>query len=151
MADFKLAIPIVLANEGGLTDDPKDPGGLTNFGISRRSYPDVDIRNLTRDGAAAIYLRDFWKFDAVQSQTVANKIFDMYVNMKHSAIRILQACLLMTPDGIWGPGTCAAVNAAGEGLLVPYKLALAKHYTNLTIANPALSKFLGGWLRRANG
>jgi lysozyme family protein len=149
MADFNLAIDTVLTNEGGLVDNPSDPGGLTNFGISQRSYPTVDIRNLTRETAAAIYQRDFWHYDAVQLQPMATKIFDMSVNMGHAAIRILQTCLGVTVDGIWGPGTCAAVNAAGDSLLSDYRLALGRHYQNLVLANPALAQFLKGWLRRA--
>ena len=81
MADFNIAIETVLANEGGICNVSGDPGGLTNFGISQRSYPNVDIRNLTRDAAAAIYRRDFWHYDAVESQLMATKIFDMAVNM----------------------------------------------------------------------
>ena len=150
MSDFNLAIAVVLANEGGLVDNPSDPGGLTNFGISQRSYPDVDIRNLTRDGAAAIYLRDFWHYDGVTNQALANKIFDMSVNMGHTAIRILQNCLGITMDGVWGPSTCIAVNAAmGDSLLNDYRLALSRHYQALVLANPALAQFLHGWLRRA--
>ena len=149
MADFNLAIPVVLANEGGLVDNPSDPGGLTNFGISQRSYPNVDIRALTPEMAADIYRRDYWKFDAVDSQALCTKIFDMYVNMGHSAVRILQTCLGVTADGLWGPGTCAAVNAAGDDLLNTYRQALAQHYQNLVLANPALAQFLHGWLRRA--
>lgn len=149
MADFNLAIGTVLANEGGVVNNENDPGGLTNFGISQRSYPNVDIRNLTPDAAAAIYRRDFWHYDDVQSQAMATKIFDMSVNMGHTAIRILQTCLGITEDGLWGPGTCAAVNAAGDNLLNAYRAALAQHYQNLVLANPALAQFLTGWLRRA--
>jgi len=149
MSDFNLAILVVLANEGGLVDNPSDPGGLTNFGISQRSYPNVDIRNLTRDYAAAIYRRDFWHYDAVQSQALATKIFDMNVNMGRDAIFILQGCLGITADGLWGPATCAAVNAAADGLLNAYRQALAQHYRHLALINPALAKFLTGWLRRA--
>ena len=47
--------------EGGLTNNPADPGGLTNFGICQRSYPNLDIKNLTRAQAAEIYERDYWK------------------------------------------------------------------------------------------
>src|SRR5262245_7285211 len=62
MADhnFERAIPILLEEEGGLVDNPKDPGGLTKYGISQRSYPHVDIRALTPEAASAIYARDFW-------------------------------------------------------------------------------------------
>ena len=152
MADFNLAIPVVLANEGGLVDNANDPGGLTNFGISQRSYPNVDIRNLTRDAASAIYQRDFWHYDAVQSQAMATKIFDMSVNMGHTAIAILQRCVSVPADGLWGPTTCAAVNtvnAAMPGLLDEYKMELANHYRNIVLAKPEMAQFLQGWLRRA--
>lgn len=54
------AISFVLAHEGGYVDDPRDSGGETNWGISKRSYPNVDIKNLTRNQAIGIYERDFW-------------------------------------------------------------------------------------------
>ena len=55
MTLFDIAIDFVLSQENGLADDPKDPGGITNFGISLRSYPDLGadgIRSLTRSAAA---------------------------------------------------------------------------------------------------
>ena len=60
MADFNKAIPIILAHEGGWVDDPADPGGETNMGISKRSYPKENIRGMTRERAAQIYRKDFW-------------------------------------------------------------------------------------------
>ena len=152
MADFNIAIETVLANEGGICNVSGDPGGLTNFGISQRAYPNVDIRNLTRDAAAAIYRRDFWRYDAVLSQPVATKLFDMSVNMGHTAIAILQRCVSVPADGLWGPTTCAAVNtvnAAMPGLLDEYKMELANHYRNIVLAKPEMAQFLQGWLRRA--
>ena len=152
MADFNIAIETVLANEGGICNVSGDPGGLTNFGISQRSYPAVAIRSLTPATAAAIYHRDFWHYDEITNQALANKIFDMSVNMGHTAISILQRCVSVTPDGIWGPATCAATNAvdaAMPGLLDEYKMELANRYRNLVLANPALAQFLNGWLKRA--
>ena len=49
-SSFDLAIPIVLENEGGYINDPNDPGGETKYGISKRSYPALDIKNLTVAG-----------------------------------------------------------------------------------------------------
>jgi uncharacterized protein YgiM (DUF1202 family) len=60
-SDWQKAITFVLRWEGGLADNPNDPGGLTNFGISQRSYHDLDIRNLTKEQAVAIYERDYWQ------------------------------------------------------------------------------------------
>lgn len=59
--DWERAIAFVLRWEGGYVNDPNDPGGETNMGISKRSYPDVDIANLKRDQAVAIYQRDYWQ------------------------------------------------------------------------------------------
>ena len=46
--------------EGGYVNDPDDPGGETNFGISKKTYPKVDIKNLTKERARAIYKKDYW-------------------------------------------------------------------------------------------
>src|ERR1039458_5408099 len=105
MADFNLAISIVLTNEGGLVDDPNDPGGLTNYGISKASYPNLDIKNLTVAQATAIYLRDFWLFGGIVNQAVATKLFDAYVNMRHDAIKIAQGIVGAVVDGGYGVHT----------------------------------------------
>jgi lysozyme family protein len=60
MNDFEQAIELLLAIEGGYVNDPDDPGGETKYGISKRSYPHLDIENLTVEEAKAIYHRDFW-------------------------------------------------------------------------------------------
>lgn len=149
MADFNLAIPVILENEGGYVNDPNDPGGETKYGISKRSYPNVDITNLTVAEASAIYLRDFWLFGGITDQSVATKLFDAYVNMKHTAIRIMQSLLQVTPDGSYGKQTEAAINTQPDELLERYRAALAQHYRNLVDKNPADAEFLKGWLRRA--
>jgi lysozyme family protein len=59
-AEFTYAVNEVLRSEGGLVNDPADPGGLTNYGISQRAYPGVDIAKLTKEEAIAIYYRDYW-------------------------------------------------------------------------------------------
>lgn len=55
-----MAVGITLGFEGGYSNDSVDPGGETNFGISKRAHPEVNVRNLTRDQAAAIYKTDYW-------------------------------------------------------------------------------------------
>lgn len=51
---------MVLELEGGYVNHPDDPGGETKYGISRRAYPSVDIKNLTEETAARIYKTDYW-------------------------------------------------------------------------------------------
>jgi lysozyme family protein len=152
MSSFELAIETVLANEGGYSFIASDPGGETNFGISKRSYPALDIKNLTREEAVQIYRRDFWKYDNVLDQRVATKIFDASVNMGHSAIFLLQELVLQVvkPDGLWGPVTEEAINRMdANALLLLYKARLRQHYLDIVANKPEDEKFLNGWLRRA--
>jgi len=60
MNSFDAALKLILAHEGGYVNDPRDPGGETAYGISRRAYPNVNIRALTPESAGAIYKRDYW-------------------------------------------------------------------------------------------
>jgi lysozyme family protein len=103
--NFDQAFDRLFGNEGGYVDNPADPGGETNFGISKRSYPDVDIKNLTRDGAKAIYLRDFWQpLDADHLDGgVIFQVFDFAVNSGiQTAIRKLQKAIGVADDGHFG-------------------------------------------------
>lgn len=85
---FSYALGVVLESEAGYVNDPRDPGGETNFGISKRSYPDLDIAALTREDAAAIYRRDY--FDAIGANNLPPALavvgFDIAVN--HGAGRL---------------------------------------------------------------
>lgn len=158
---FTDQIPKTLAFEGGYGDDPADPGGETNFGISKAAYPDVDIANLTEDDAIAIYHRDYWLHPHIDQlpDSVAGKVFDMAVNMGPvTAIRLWQRTLNdlgTTPplvlDGRIGPATIKASNDIDQtGCLGEYKQALVDHYMDIIDAHPAMAKFQRGWLRRAN-
>jgi len=88
---FLPAYQIIVGIEGGYSNDPRDPGGETKFGISKRAYPDLDIASLTLEQAQQIYLRDYW--DACGCDTMtwerALCVFDMAVNQGQSAARAL--------------------------------------------------------------
>lgn len=60
MSNFESAFGIIVGIEGGYVNDPKDPGGETKYGISKRRYPNEDIKNLTIERAQFLYQRDFW-------------------------------------------------------------------------------------------
>jgi len=104
--DFESAIDRVLSHEGGYVNNPADPGGETQWGISKRSYPDVDIKTLTRDGAKKLYRRDFW--DPVASQihddALMYQVLDAAVNHgMGNSVRFIQRALGLADDGHWGP------------------------------------------------
>lgn len=60
MSFFDAAFSVIVGEEGGYVNDPQDPGGETRWGISKRAYPNLDIKSLTLDEAKAIYRRDYW-------------------------------------------------------------------------------------------
>lgn len=118
---FDRAFEHVIAVEGGLVEHPADPGGLTKYGISQRSYPGEDVRNLTLSRAKELYRRDFW--DRVRGDelppAVAICLFDYAVNSGVSqAIRTFQRCLGVVADGVFGPATLAAARAREPRSLV---------------------------------
>lgn len=110
MIDFDTAFARLLGNEGGYCDVPGDPGGETNWGISKRSYPSVDIKALTRDQAKEIYRRDFWEPLGNAPGAIKFQVFDFAVNSgMQTAIRKLQAAIGVADDGHWGPMSAAAL------------------------------------------
>lgn len=156
---FEKAIKYVLQNEGGYVFDEDDPGGETNYGISKRSYPNLDIKHLTLKDAKKIYFCDFWhkgRFEEIEDDTVATQVFDLSVNMGiRPAITILQRALRsvginVLEDGVIGPQTLSAVsNSEPRSLLAAIKSEAAGYYRMIVCNKPGQAKFLNGWLNRA--
>jgi len=119
----------------------------------------LDIANLTRENAIAIYYRDFYAkygYDRLRDEAVATKVFDMAVNMgPATAHRLLQEALVflghdIAVDGILGPQTLAAANRADpRRLLQVLRWLAAHHYYRIAAKRPQSRAFLLGWLRRA--
>ncbi|MBV1775307.1 hypothetical protein KSF73_06225 [Burkholderiaceae bacterium DAT-1] len=159
MADFQPAVIKTIAREGGdrYTETPGDTGGGTKYGISKRAYPELDIRNLTQNQAESIYRRDYWdliKGDQLTAQAVAENLFDTAVNMGVSrAVKLAQMVLGIKPeDGKLGPHTLDAINAADPNrFLADFTLAKVARYVAICNKDRGQSKFLLGWLNRAMG
>lgn len=156
---FSSIVRWIFAHEGGYVNDPVDPGGETNYGISKRSYPNEDIRGLTIDRAAAIYYADWWKryhIYRLESDRVAAKVLDACVNVgPRTGIKLLQMAIkrcgnAIQVDGHIGPETSKAANMCEAGRLAA-ELAdlLAAYYIEKVKAHPERRKYLNGWLRRA--
>lgn len=145
---FDTLIDRVLSNEGGYVFNAQDPGGETKFGIAKRSYPDVDIKNLTRGQAIEIYRRDFWlrvSGDQLPS-AFAFQALDAAVNHGiGNAVRWMQRAAGVADDGVIGPMTIAAVQAASPADLVLLFLAeRLSFYTKLK----TFDEFGRGWSNR---
>jgi lysozyme family protein len=147
-ANFERAIPILLEEEGGLVDNPRDPGGLTNYGISQRSYPHVDIRALTPASAAAIYARDFWPACGADKLPwpLCSFVFDHCVNAGSvAAIKCLQRAAHVNADGQLGPLTLGAVDRLNlRTLCRQFNVERCRYYTSLE----GFPTFGLGWLGR---
>ena len=174
---FDAAVATVLAHEGGFVDDPADPGGATNWGVSLRFARSAgaqinfdidhdgdvdadDIRQMPRETAIEVYRLDWWNRYGFAAhplpQAVAVKTFDTAINMgARRAIRILQECCTdagrpVAEDGILGAQTAAAAEACdAAALLADYRRRQAGLYQMIARNNPDQHLFLAGWLKRA--
>lgn len=148
---FDTYIDRVLSHEGGYVNDSRDPGGETKFGIAKRSYPNVDIRNLTREGAIEIYRRDFWA--RVQGDRLprafAFQALDAAVNHGiGNAVRWMQRAAGVADDGVVGPITLAAVaRTEPADLVLAFNAERLEFYAKLT----TFDVFGRGWTRRVAG
>lgn len=146
---FDKAIEIILHEEGGYVNDPKDPGGETKYGISKRSYPNVDIKNLTVEQAKTIYKKDYWdtsKCNDILNDDIKLLHFDTAVNMGvGTAIKTLQTACGVTSDGVFGEGTKKATINCDKN---KYFTSRMNKYLSICEKTPTSYKFLKGWLSR---
>lgn len=167
MATFDKAITITLQHEGGLSDNPKDPGSITNFGISftflknfnPAATPD-DIRNLTIDKAKNIYRFEFWdknRYGQINNQSLANQLFDLCVNIGPGMANICMQRAInyanrssLVEDGILGSKTLDAINQLNSVLILQSALRrqAVDYYKQLVANNPKLTIFIKGWIDR---
>ena len=166
----------IVAREGGFVNDPDDPGGATNFGVTihtlRRLRPGQrvtvqDVRALTREQAIEIYIDHYFTRPRIAElpEPLWASVFDMYVNSGANAVRILQRLFVqmgqqVVVDGVIGPQTIAAAHRAFDmapaHLVDAYGIARRDYYYSIADHRPASRKFArrrdggkGGWITRA--
>lgn len=162
MSDFPQAYEAMIIHEGGyvLHTVPGDRGGMTYAGISRRAHPEwPGWRTLDAGGkpeaeqVRAWYRATYWdrlRLDEVESQRIARTIFDFAVNAGiGTAARLAQIIVGATPDGVIGPRTLDALNAADpERFALAYALAKIARYRDIVTRDRSQEKFLLGWINR---
>lgn len=155
----------IVAREGGYVDDPDDPGGATNYGVTigtlRRLDRDLDgdgvvtkadLKRLTAGQAADIFVEHYFRRPRIDAlpESLHASVFDMYVNSGANAVKILQRLLVamripVAIDGIIGPQTIAAAAraqaAAPDHLADAYGIARRNYYYALADRRPASRKF----------
>lgn len=147
MTSFDTAFDRLMGNEGGYVNNVRDPGGETNWGISKRSYPNVDIKNLTRDQAKEIYHMDFWiACGKSLDDGVMFQVFDAAVNHgMQTAIRMLQRAVGAADDGHWGPVSQSCYEKLSESDAILRFLAERLDFMTKLLNWDAFGK---GWARR---
>jgi hypothetical protein len=156
---FDEAIKFVLKNEGLYSNDVDDAGGETKFGISKRSYPNLDIKNLSVEKAKKIYKKDFWEnqnYKNIKNKELAIKVFDLAVNIGISrANKLIQRSLRsvnkkVEENGILDDIAICLINESdATDLLSALKSEAAGYYRLIVSTKPHRAKYLKGWLNRA--
>ena len=152
--EFFVIVNQTLEEEGGYVNDPDDSGGETNYGISKRAYPELDIFKLTEDDAIDIYWNDYWvrgKCDKVPRK-LQSIYFDMCVNFGISgAIKVLQETARgkgsdIKVDGKIGPNTIRAIKGLSLERVRAFRVL---KFAKIVINKPEQVKFWYGWYRRS--
>jgi lysozyme family protein len=168
MASFDMFLPILLRFEGGYVDDPTDPGGETNKGITMWTFQHCshellgidptsgNLRALTDAQAGLIYKALYWnkiQGDSFASQDLANIVCDFMVNAGTHATKLLQQVMnnmgaALVEDGTIGPAALQALAGFDQVQVYrQYKQGRISYYQALGQKYP---QFVRGWLNRVN-
>lgn len=155
----------IVAREGGYVNDPDDPGGATNHGVTIHTMRQLgldltgdgqitpaDVRALSRDRAVDIYMDRYFHRPRIAElpEILWESVFDMQVNAGANAVKILQRLLTsmghpLTADGVIGPATIRAAHAAAQAapdhLVDAYGIARRNYYFALADRRPASRKY----------
>ncbi|SLN41964.1 putative Peptidoglycan domain protein [Roseivivax jejudonensis] len=155
----------IVSREGGYVNDPDDPGGATNFGVTIGTMARLgldldgdgqvtpsDVKRLTRAQAVTIFLTHYFERPGIGTlpHALQASVFDMYVNAGANAVTILQRLLgqmgwQVAVDGVIGPETrraaAAAQAAAPDHLGDAYGIARRNYYFALADRRPASRKY----------
>jgi lysozyme family protein len=171
MASFQSFLPILLRFEGGFVDDPADPGGATNKGITLQTFhanasqllgvePTLEnLKNLSDVQAATLYKVLYWdraRGDDIGLQPLADLLVDFYVNAGGNAFKVLQQVLNnlgtqppLAVDGGMGPSTLRAMQGMDPAQVYrDLRQGRIGYYEELVRKRPPLERFLKGWLNR---
>lgn len=158
MGNFETAAEFTLKHEGGLANDPNDPGGLTNGGITQRDNPEVDVTKLDRAGILKIYKAKYWVpvcGDALPLP-LAIAVFDCAIHSgPRRSIFFVQDVLSVKRSGVMDVETKKAIaafiaqNSALE-LTVRVITRRVNFLAGICRKQPKMLKFLKGWMNRTH-
>jgi lysozyme family protein len=149
---FNRCVAVILKNEGGYVNNPSDPGGETCMGITKRNYPDLNIKALTKEKAISIYYADYWvpmNLSILNDDDLILHTYDMGINAGiRTAIRLLQRLVGVNDDGYIGLRTVRAVAEFEGDIVAEYIKRRKLYYVTLVQKKESLRPFIKGWLNR---
>ena len=157
-SNFDKAIAALLISEGGFVNNPKDPGGMTNLGVTKTVWEgwtghdatETTMRNLSTSDVTPLYRKKYW--DAVQGDSLPSGldycVFDTAVNSGAGrSIKLLQRSIGVAEDGAIGPNTLAAILVADVGQLIDKYCAARQDFLQSLATFDTFGK---GWTRRVS-
>ena len=158
-SNFEKCLSEVLKHEGGFVNNPKDPGGITNLGVTKKAWEEyvghavteADMRALTKDVVKPFYLKRYWNVCRCDDLPTGLDyvVFDIAVNSGTGrAAKFLQSAIGATPDGAIGPNT---INIVQRTELSPKELIniICNRRTVFYKSINGFDTFGNGWLRRS--
>lgn len=156
--NFSIALKYVLEEEGGYVNHPRDPGGMTNMGVTKAVYEayigkivdEQTMKNLTVADVTPIYKKKYWDIMGCDDlpKGVDYAVMDLGVNSGPArAIKFLQEVAGSKPDGVLGPQTLAAVEKLMPSMIIQ---ALCDRRRDFVRSLRTYDTFGKGWERRIN-
>lgn len=154
--NFKECLDIVLKSEGGWVNNPQDPGGETNLGVTKRvweeyvGHPVTTMKNLTPADVAPLYEQKYWRpcYGEVLPRGLNLLSFSMAVNAGPGrSVKLLQQSLGCVPDGVIGPKTRELIFASNCATLIAKFSEIRREYYRSLKTFPIFGR---GWLNRVD-
>ena len=156
MNDYRECLDLVLKSEGGWVNNPKDPGGETNLGVTKAvweewvGHPVTTMKNLTKDDVAPLYEQRYWRpcYGEVLPRGLDFIVFSMGVNAGPGrSVKLFQQSIGCVPDGVIGPATRSLICASNTATLISKFSEVRREYYRSLKTFPIFGK---GWLSRVD-
>ena len=153
---FKECLDLVLKSEGGWVNNPQDPGGETNLGVTKRvweeyvGHPVESLKKLTKDDVAPLYEQKYWRpcYGEVLPRGLDFVMFSMAVNAGSGrTVKLLQSTIGCVPDGVIGPRTRRLISNGNSATLITQFSEARREYYRTLKTFPIFGK---GWLARVD-
>ncbi len=154
--NFKECLDLVLKSEGGWVNNPNDPGGETNLGVTKRvweeyvGHPVTTMKSLTPADVTPLYEQKYWRpcYGEVLPRGLDFVVFSMGVNAGPGrSVKLLQQSIGCVPDGVIGPTTRGLISDSNSATLIAKFSESRREYYKSLKTFPIFGK---GWLNRVD-